>query len=421
MASAKKKIIYLDHFIEIVPLEQLPQTEEIVNEEKLDALVATLKKGGLFPSPITAVRDPESQKILPLDGNHRRMGGERIGLTYLPVIFVAWEEFKIEVWNRAVEINHAESLKLLFQKSGLIENRSSTGADQALFYFNGESYSFENPPSSKIEAHKQVHRFLNDLAATGVFIGNSAKSDARVEDLKNESGVLVIELPRFSKSDLISFLHEGVVLPPKAYRTILPYGPIRLPVKLEWLSGLQNLSENQLIKINQEIQEEVRSISFIELPNTVDVSESKHQFFAPLRLAPVTLKEEFDFNIINYKRLKKLRPLILKNIFSRGLTVGANTRGRIKTLAERLKIQLDLNMDHQQNERGVLSLSGEATMDMEAVFELCKSDQDLEEGIEEILNQQSVILDSIKLSKQLIYLSNDNAHAHNIKYPHSPS
>ena len=140
-----KHIVYLERQIELVPLKDCLPTEATVGEQKIAEMVATVQSEGFFSAPVIASKNPDTQQILLLDGNHRRSVAETIGLKYIPVVFIGWEEFEVDVWNRALPLENSDGLDELLARFGLSESQpapTESGFRHALLHYQGKTHSF---------------------------------------------------------------------------------------------------------------------------------------------------------------------------------------------------------------------------------------------------------------------------------------
>jgi len=107
--------------------------------------LAPVQSEGFFSAPEIASKNPATQQILLLDGNHRRTVAETIGLKYIPVVFIGWEEFEVDVWNRALPLENSDGLDELLARFGLSESQpapTESGFRHALLHYQGKTHSF---------------------------------------------------------------------------------------------------------------------------------------------------------------------------------------------------------------------------------------------------------------------------------------
>ena len=166
----KKNIVYLERQVDIVPLRDFRQTEETVCQKKIDEMMAAMKDEGFFPAPLIASRNPVTQQILTLDGNHRRQVGELMGLKYLPVIFIGWDEFGIDVWNRSIVVDKNKVLEKLFRSFGLSQSDPEINPHQALLHFRGKNYVFGEHDRNKLKQHKKITGLFDIISTLGLNI-----------------------------------------------------------------------------------------------------------------------------------------------------------------------------------------------------------------------------------------------------------
>ncbi|MBF0276139.1 MAG: GFA family protein [SAR324 cluster bacterium] len=390
-------ILSLEHSLQLVPIRELMQTEEIVAPRKLEELANFMLDQGTFPNPIIAARNPHTKKILPLDGNHRHSAGILCGLHYLPVLFVDWDEFGIDAWNRAVNITNSKQLEELLSRFNLKECKLPVNSNCAVLYYGGKTYIFDGVQKSKLRQHQITKDFFETLSWSGVQIVNIVKAKAETDELKKDPSILVVELPKFSKNELIKIIEAGTVLPPKAYRTILPHGPIRLPVRMNFLQELKAVGQKQLEKINERWTEELRQVHFVQLPCEINVSQNPEKFYAGLKVAPFVVNPYPRFEILDEKELEQLNPLNLRHSIVKIIDLPENFQKRLESLKKILGITVNTVKEAGKSDR--IYFEGPAMMCMETVFELCFSDTPVDEGSSRILSDQEKISDAIIHSK----------------------
>ncbi len=398
--SIESAMLSREHSLEIVPICALRQTEEIVAPQKLAELAAVLSKQGIFPTPVIAARNPVTQTILPLDGNHRRSAGLLCGLHYLPVMFVGWDEFKIDAWHRALSISNPEQLAALFARFNVTESKKSTSVNQAVLFYGGKTYQFGAVKKNKLRQHQITKDFFEALAHFGVPIENIAQVKTETDELKKDPSCLVVELPKFTKNELIETIESGIVLPPKAYRTLLPHGPIRLPVRMAFLQTLNAIPPEHLQAINEKWATELEQILFIPLPYEINVSEDRDRYYDALSVTPLVVNSNADFEILDPHELGKLNPLALKYSIIKIINLQEDVHRRIEILSQALDISISIVKVMGKIDR--LCIEGSAMMNLETVFALCVSKTPLEAGIAQILAEREKTLNTIDLSKELL-------------------
>ena len=327
---------------EIVWTNDLSQTEEIVSEDKLEVLINTLTNKEASITPLFVLRDANSNMIV-LDGNHRYLALKKMGIQVTPVFFIKKNEFEIEAWDQCIEIRNSDNVNKVISELGLfpvekplIENPN---LHQAILNFNGNRYACQTSPN-KLNQHRKVKEIITRLFELGEITENTTRTKNEAVDLIPVPGWLVIQLPVFSKDELEKIIQKGEILPPKSYRIVFPTGPIRLPVKVEFLRSIpaqiKQSKTGRLGKtdrtnlqsfVNQRKQKEFRQIDIISLPQEVDISKSD-KYRALIKLLPVIKNFNYDFTLLNKSDLLKLHPCNLRAKVVRVIDFKKNTSSR---------------------------------------------------------------------------------------------
>lgn len=82
---------------------QLIPTEE-VNLDSVDALQAKILQAGSWTTPITAEKDA----LFVMDGHHRLMVADRLGLATVPVVLLDYDSVRVESWRPGETITPAQ-------------------------------------------------------------------------------------------------------------------------------------------------------------------------------------------------------------------------------------------------------------------------------------------------------------------------
>ena len=352
----------LKEIIRISLLDNLYQTEQLVPGSKLGELCDDLnKENGIFPTPIIVTQDPKTGMIIVLDGNHRFLASKQIDLAYIPMLFVPWEEFDVGVWDRGVEVINAQTMERLIKEFNLKPYDGTKDPHTAVIHYAGKSYVFD-VALDKLEQHKAAKDFISrlDELDKDVNVDNAGKTVEEAEALIPVPGWLVIQLPTFTKEDIVKVLGRGEILPPKSFRTRLPTGPLGLPINMEFIKNLQERPElyidgldsswpdakQKIVEwVNRRLQQELEWIDFVELPQEMNVSETD-KFRFPVKLAPVIKNHEAEFLILDKIGIYNLNPLNFREEISRVLTPKFEFEGGALTLLENFVAAADMIVAH---------------------------------------------------------------------------
>lgn len=289
---------------EFVEISNLAQTEELVSNQKLNGLVNTFGDTEASVTPLFCLKDSPS-KVIVLDGNHRFLALKKSGFNVAPVFFINKDEFEVEVWDRGLEIIHADKVPALFKELKLVPigiQDQPQDLKQAIIHFEGKSYAFD-APADKLTQHQKTKVLLNRLAELGEVIENIARTTKEAQDLIQVPGWLVIKLPEFTKNELIEIIRQDKILPPKSFRIVFPTGPIRLPVKVQFLKNQsEDLTKSKRTELPIDLKdkklEELKYIDFINLPQEVDISHND-KYRALIKLVPVLNNMATEFEILS--------------------------------------------------------------------------------------------------------------------------
>ncbi|MFH2145819.1 MAG: hypothetical protein ABII75_07335, partial [Candidatus Omnitrophota bacterium] len=418
----KESDIYrkLKKMVRISFTDKLYQTEELVPGSKLGELCADLEKeDGRFPTPIIVTQDPKTGMIIVLDGNHRFLASKEIKLKYIPMLFVPWDEFGVGVWDRGVEVINPQTIKRLIKEFKLKPYDGKKDPNTAVIHYAGKSYVF-TVDADKLEQHKAARDFISrlDELDKDVNVDNVGKTVEEAEALIPVPGWLVIQLPAFTKEDIVAVLAKGEILPPKSFRTRLPRGPLGLPIKMEFLKNLQEKPElyiegfdigrtgarERVVEwMNRRLQQEMEWIDLVELPQEMNVSETD-KFRFPVKLAPVIKNHKEKFLILDKEGIYDLNPLNYKVEISRVLTpklefeeealtlltnfvaaadmivahgfdvdISMHHEGRTLNFDEvrkRSRYELMLMRLYEGDEPVIINVRGPSTLELETIFEI---------------------------------------------------
>jgi hypothetical protein len=237
--------------LEVLPVDELRTHEEIV-PELLAKLVNDMGSSS-FKDPIIA--DAKTRVVL--DGMHRVAASRELGLRYLPVCSVDYNDPKIKIgcWYRVARgtgLKFEEITKLFrlilvllgldtrpssFDEAKLaLEGRSATAA----LLTAKECYLISAKSTGIHESYSWINRVERVLREEGFGVGYELEEDA-VKTVDQDTVVMMV--PCVRKNEVTEAALSGRVFAHKTTRHILPARPVGLDVPIEWLRGSMDIKE----------------------------------------------------------------------------------------------------------------------------------------------------------------------------------
>lgn len=250
--------------ITLVEVDKLYIHEEII-PKILSSLVEKIKNDGVWTDPIIV----DEKTMIVLDGVHRVAAAEKLGLKYIPVCLVDYDNPSIELhtWSRVFKPTRRESgviidylevfLRALNASSyrsihipsldigfKMLNRRDLLGV---LIY--GKRIIGLKTPSRDIKIiYDHVKRIENIAVNKGFTIEYYTEQDA-LSQAKIAEGITLIP-PTIKKDEVRAIVLRGEVFAHKATRHVIPTRPLRINIPLKWLTGELNLevAQRELLK-----------------------------------------------------------------------------------------------------------------------------------------------------------------------------
>ncbi|MEW6222041.1 MAG: ParB N-terminal domain-containing protein [Candidatus Hadarchaeota archaeon] len=254
--------------LEVLPVEELRIHEEIV-PELLKKLMENMKSSGFVKDPIIA----DGRTRVVLDGMHRVAASKELGLKYLPVCSVDYNDPRIRIscWYRVarsagVQFDEIVRLfKLILALLGLDVRKSSL--EEAKSTVNGRraTAAILTPAechliaAKKTEIHesyawiKRVERVLNE---EGFRLSYEKEKDALATVDKT---AVVMLVPSVTKEEVIDVALAGKVFAHKTTRHVLPVRPVNINIPIPWLLG-GNLQEVDKMLVGKLSKQKVKHL-----------------------------------------------------------------------------------------------------------------------------------------------------------------
>lgn len=215
--------------------------EEIVTE-RLSDIIRNIEEHDALDMPIIVAPIPGSSKYLIVDGHHRWAALIKLGCRKIPSVIVDYFDPKIKVftWYPAFSgesdllLSRLRELKLVVETCQLsidsVTDEDLVSRAFLMFDKSGMCVSIEGD----VEVQRQVLRILDELAVKDLIrlTWYGLLSDAS-EDLRKSEIDCVLVRRAFSKSEIMEYVKEGGIYPPKTTRHLLPFTPAKDYIKLE--------------------------------------------------------------------------------------------------------------------------------------------------------------------------------------------
>ena len=229
------------------------------HEEVIEALVAKLTEEILRDD---IVRDPlivdQDDRVI-LDGMHRFNALKRLKCRFAPCCLLDYMSPQVTVGSwfrvcwvgdpRSVAQEFLSSMKLDYSVSQL--NMSDIAFDATTLVATGDGYQFFLPPSmDALERCRKATSVEKHMVKSGYKLTYLPDSLA-TQWLESERANFVIVVPIFSKDTIRKFGSEGLLLPHKVTRHVIPSRPMEIDVPLNLLTD-PNLS---LEEANEKLDE----------------------------------------------------------------------------------------------------------------------------------------------------------------------
>lgn len=219
--------------------------EEIVTE-RLNDLTRKIEELKALDMPIVVAPIPGSTKYLIVDGHHRWAALKKLGCRKIPSVIIDYFDPRVRVYtwypafsgDAGMLVEELRRSNVVVRRCDLkissLDDEDLVGKAFVVFSKLEECMSIEGD----VEVQRRVLRMLDTLAVRDLIRLSwyGLVSDA-VEDLtKGEIDYVLLRKP-YTKAEVMSYVSQGGVYPPKTTRHVLPFIPAKDYVKLELLCG----------------------------------------------------------------------------------------------------------------------------------------------------------------------------------------
>lgn len=262
----------IDLKITIMEVSSLHLHEEIIPEILLK-LAEKIKNDGILRDPIIV----DEKTLTVLDGMHRVASVKQLGLKYIPVCLVDYDNPNISLysWSRVIKSSHRdldEARKYLIDSIAKLGLRMITipslekGLNVlskrelvAILTLGKTNIGIKSRTREIKTIYDDIKRIEEVINLRGFKIEYYTENDALKLVNSNEAIAAVIP-PTITKNEVREVALKGVVFIHKATRHVIPARPIGINIPLEWLSGLYSLHEVQKMLIEHLSNRKLRTL-----------------------------------------------------------------------------------------------------------------------------------------------------------------
>lgn len=246
--------------VTVEEISRLHLHEEIIEARKA-WLANKIKDDNYFKDPIIV----DEKTMVVLDGMHRVAASKQLGLKFIPVCFVDYDNPSIGVytWSRVVSTREGpqggykseEALPAVLSaisRLGLrlinipdleAGKRMLNNRELAALILTDKNVLGINHPIKEIRSiYDQIKRIESALQIRGFKISYHTERDS-INMLKEEGNILVIIPPPIWKSEVRFFALRGELFAHKSTRHVIPARPLNVNIPLDWLFGTNTLNK----------------------------------------------------------------------------------------------------------------------------------------------------------------------------------
>jgi hypothetical protein len=246
--------------ITVAEVNSLHIHEEVI-PELLSQLAERIRSNGVLRDPVIV----DEKTLILLDGVHRVAAIRHLGLKYIPVCLVDYDDpnIKIYSWSRVVKSKKPTFRDLEEARKTLIDSVIKLGfrlttipnlekglealgrRELASIMVLGRTPIGVKSRTREIkQLYEDIKRIERALILRGFDIDYDTEKDA-LESVHADEVVAVIIPPTITKKEVRDAALKGEVFIHKATRHIIPARPLGVNVPLDWLSGTRSLSDVQ--------------------------------------------------------------------------------------------------------------------------------------------------------------------------------
>ncbi len=225
--------------ISMVNLDELKPHEEVI-DPAVGSLANDVLSEGLLRDPL--VVDQEDYVIL--DGMHRFNSLKLLKCRFVPCCLVDYDnpQIKVGAWFRLFTVEETEILaEKLLKEAGLNYSRNSIDlarpnySPQTIILTQGKSEFSLPEPTDPIQRARTAVNLERTMVKAGHAVTYLSETRALQELQSNEMN-FIIPVPIFTKEQIREFGVEGLLLPHKVTRHVMPSRPLGIDIPLPMLT-----------------------------------------------------------------------------------------------------------------------------------------------------------------------------------------
>lgn len=249
--------------ISIAPVAILKPHEETILEMEIN-LMNQIIQNKMFKHPIIVDR----QTNIILDGMHRHKVASKLGLRFIPVIYVKYDDPSIKIlrWWRASKIENKEIIARLASKFELEKVNKDTFEkiknDVGLIMLYNNEIFVSNKETNSLESYKNVKLIEHELMQMKISI-QYIREDSLILVSSIKPNTLLFTGKNISKNDVKEHALKNQLFPHKSTCHVFPARVYSVNVDLELLKSNEDLSSLETLFVKQLSN---RSVKYIPKP-----------------------------------------------------------------------------------------------------------------------------------------------------------
>ena len=229
----------LTFHISLVDIDALRPHEEVI-DHLVKSLSDAVKGQGIVRDPLIVDED----KYVILDGMHRYSSLKLLGCRFAPCCLVDYSNplIRIGSWFRLFSVNEADGLARQVMPDSEIScanlemNAKQLDPDYHTIILTKSGTRYSLHQSRDPTEFTRTAIALEQAIVTLGYHVDYQTEDVALQCLKSGKVDLVIRVPIFTKQQITDFGVQGLLLPHKVTRHILPSRPLRVDIPLDMLT-----------------------------------------------------------------------------------------------------------------------------------------------------------------------------------------
>ena len=223
----------------MIDITTLKPHEEVI-DSLVDSIADAIRVQGFVRDPLIVDKD---EHVI-LDGMHRYSSLRSLKCRFAPCCLVNYDSplIKVGSWFRLFNVQEPESLaenllnehNLKYTKKRIDPEQLTYNSQSIILTGSGTQY-FLPQSSDLIELARTAVKLEKELVKKGHHVDYLSETVA-IETLRSGRANFVISLPIFTKKRIREFVAQGLLLPHKVTRHVMPSRPLRIDVPLTMLA-----------------------------------------------------------------------------------------------------------------------------------------------------------------------------------------